>query len=61
MSWFVAVLVGILPMLETNLEYFIFEYIVKTSSGNFTGLRKGHIENIICFLARLDRSNYSDY
>ena len=59
MSWFVAVFLGVIPMLETNSKYFIYGYTVKTSSGNFAVLSKRDIDNITCFLACLDRSNYS--
>ena len=61
MSWFVAVFLGVFPLLQTNSEYFISNYIVKTLSGNVENLEKADINNITCSLARLDRSNYSNH
>ena len=61
MSWSVAVFLGIFPMLETNSEYFVSDYTVKTLSGNFEILRKADIDHIACSLVGLDRSNFSNH
>ena len=63
LSWFVAVFLGVFPILETtsNSEYFIYGYTVKDSSGITQGVSKTLIESIKCSLIRLDRSNYSDH
>ena len=61
MSWSVAVFLGVFPMLETNSEYFVSEYTVKTLSGNFEFLGKAYIDHIACSLARLDHSNFSNH
>ena len=58
LSWFVAVFLGVFPMLEINSEYFIDGYIVKTSSG-FTVVPNILIDYITCSLVSLDRSHYS--
>ena len=60
-SWFVAVFLGVIPILETKSEYFLSYSTVKTSSGIYALLSKSDIDNITCSLARLDRSNYSDH
>ena len=61
MSWFVAVFLGVFPMLEIASEYFLSHYSLKTSSGIFAPLWKWDIEYITCSLIRLDRSNYSNH
>ena len=60
-SWFVAVFLGVFPILETNSEYFISGYIVNNSSGFLVEVSKTLIDYITCFLVRLDRSNYSNH
>ena len=56
-----AVFLGVFPILETNSEYFISHYIIKTSLGDLGHLRKADVDNITCSLVRLDRSNYSNH
>ena len=60
-SWFVAVFLGVIPILGTNSKYFLSYYPVKTSLGIHALLSKKFIDNITCSLASLDRSNYSDH
>ena len=60
-SWFVAVFLGVFPILETNSEYFISFYTVKTSSGYTARVSKNDIDFITCSLVSLDRSNYSSH
>ena len=60
MSWFVTVVVGVFPMLETNSKCFLSSYTVKTPFGNFAQLRKEEINYLTCCVACLDRSNYNN-
>ena len=60
-SWFVAVFLGVFPILESNSEYFISFYTVKTSSGYTAIVSKNDIDSITCSLVSLDRSNYSSH
>ena len=61
MSWFVAVFLGVFPMLKISPEFYFPNFTVKTSSGVTVLLQEYQIEEITCSLLGLDRSNYSNY
>ena len=61
MSWFVAVFLGVFPILKIAPEFYFPNFIVKTSSGIDVMIMEQEIDNITCSLVRLNRSNYSNH
>ena len=61
MSWFVAVFLGVFPMLKIAPEFYFPDFAMKSSSGVTVLLREYQTEEITCSLVGLDRSNYSNH
>ena len=61
MSWFVAVFLGVFPILKIAPEFYLPNFTVKTSSGVTVMLWEFDIYDIACSLVGLDRSNYSNH
>ena len=61
MSWFVAVFLGVFPILKIAPEFYFPNFTVKTSSGDTVLFWEFEIYDIACSLVGLDRSNYSNH
>ena len=61
MSWFVAVFLGVFPMLKNAPEFYSSGLTVTTSSGATAFLHNNELYHITCSLVSLHRSNYSDH